>query len=447
MPGGDVIVAAATPWGRSALAVVRLSGPGLDDVLARLVEPFRSGPWRSGRTRRVRMRDAAGVFDDGLIVVARAPHTFTGEDTAEITCHGNPLIVERLLHAAVASGARMAASGDFTRRALQHGKLDVVAAEAVLQVTHAKSMEGLRIGRAALDGRLVTAFDALRGPLIEAAAELEARLDYPADELAYVADEQLVSGLREVARRARGLAATWRAGQHFVHGARVALVGAVNAGKSSLFNALVGKERALVHDRPGTTRDVLELQVRWEDLAVTLLDTAGERHTEDPVEAAGLALAKDLIDEADALVVVLRARVDGPSEIEREILARTADRTRVVVYNGVDAEGVADAPPGSVCTVAPQGTGVATVRRAVRDALVGEDHGHAKLVVASARQRDLLEAVAECVDEAIEALPIAGVAVSADAVTRGLEELDALTGADTREDVLDALFARFCIGK
>jgi tRNA modification GTPase len=443
----DVVVAAATPWGRSALALVRLSGEGTSEVLDRIVERVHPAPLQPGRPRRVRLRDRSGVFDDGVVVLGRAPHTYTGEETAELSCHGNPLIVERLLSAAIEAGARLAEPGEFTRRALLHGKLDLVRAEAVWQVTHATSSEGLRIGRDALDGRLGEALEALRQPLVEAAAELEARLDYPDDELAYVEDEALVATLQQVAGEASALASTWQAGRHLVQGARVALVGAVNAGKSSLFNAMVGRSRALVHPTPGTTRDVLEVPVQLDGLGVTLLDTAGERETDDPIEAAGLALARELVEEADLLIVVLRARPAGLIEAERQILARTADRPRLLVYNGVDQAGVLPAPDGALRTVATTGNGVPELRTAVRAALVGELVGNARLVIASLRQRDLLRSVAEAVEEAVVALPVAGVAVAADAVTRAIEELDALTGADTREDVLDALFARFCIGK
>ena len=178
-------------------------------------------------------------------------------------------------------------------------------------------------------------------------------------------------------------------------------------------------------------------------LSLTLLDTAGERVTDDPVEAAGLALAQELIAEADALIVVLRARADGLSQTEAAILQRTAGRRRLVVCNGVDQHPAIEGLPISAKT----GDGIEAVRGALRELLVGETSNAATLAIASARQADLLEATARACDEAVEALPIAGVAVAADAVTHGIAALDALTGADTREEVLDAVFARFCIGK
>lgn len=442
------IVASATPVGRSALATVRMSGRDVEAVLAAVVEPLRPGPWVSGRVRRVRLVDQSGVFDDGVLVFGRAPKTYTGEDTAEITCHGNPIIVERLLHAAVAAGARIAEAGEFSRRALVNGKLDLVRAEAVLQITHAASARGLDVGRAAMDGALGAFIATQRQELVDAAAELEARLDYPGDDLAIEDDAAVLSRLARVSESCRSLAATFEVGRVLVHGARVALVGAVNAGKSSLFNAMVGRTRALVHETPGTTRDVLEVVTEVGGVEITLLDTAGERRTTDPVEAAGLALGRELTDAADLLVVVVRAGPQAPDPAARAILERTADRPRVVVYNGVDAVDVAPVPEDWVRTVAVAGEGVDRLRSAIVAALgCHEATRSSTMMIASARQHDLLVQTAAAASRAMEGFEVAGVAAAADEAIVGITALDALTGADTRESVLDALFSRFCIGK
>jgi tRNA modification GTPase len=425
---------------------VRLSGADLASVVASVVKPM-GGPLQVGRSQRVLLSDEDGAFDDGLAVLGRGPRTYTGEDTLEVTCHGNPLIVSRLLAAFTARGARLAEPGEFTKRAVVNGKLDLVSAEAVDQVCRATTHGGIAVGRAGLDGVLSAFLDQLRGDLLGLAAELEARLDYPADELARVSDSNVVASLRQASASCREVAATYSAGRHLVEGARVALVGAVNAGKSSLFNGLLGRRRALVHETAGTTRDVLEVPVSICGCAVTLLDTAGERVTSDPIEAAGLALARELVDEADLLLVVLRARPTGSSPVERALLQRTSDRRRIVVYNGVDLPDCAAAPVDAISTSALEGSGLDELQRAIAEALVGTSTRADALMIASARQRDRLSATADAVDEAIAALPVAGIAVAADAVTRGIDELDSLTGADTREDVLDALFARFCIGK
>lgn len=438
------IVAAATPWGRSALAVVRLTGDGLDPVLQQICRSMHGAVLEHGRPRRVEVFDTDGVFDDGVAVLRRGPGTATGHDLCEITVHGNPLIVGRLVDAAVAAGARVAQPGEFTRLAVLSGRLDLIRAEAVDQVIRATSPGGLRLGRLGLTGALSERIAPLRRALVEATAELEARLDYPADELALASDEALVAQLSSAAEAAVRLASGHTAARALVDGARIALVGAVNAGKSSLFNRLIGQQRALVHDSPGTTRDVVEARCRIGPLQITLLDTAGERSTSDPVEAAGLALAQELIEDVDVLVVVLRAGPGGDPRVEEEILARTVDRRRVIVYNGIDRPG-ASPPPQAIPTSARTGAGLQALEAALIASLGIGDQADA--LIASSRQRDLLQQVAAAVQDAIEALPLAGVAVAADLLTEGLAGLDTLTGADTREDVLDAVFARFCIGK
>jgi tRNA modification GTPase len=445
MGAADIVVAPATPWGHSALAVVRFSGSDLFGPLDSIVDPMGEGPLPAGRARRVWLRDGEGRFDDAIAVRADPGRSYTGEETLEISCHGNPLVVQRLLDAAIAVGCRLAEPGEFTKRAVVNGKLDLVAAEAVDQACRATSPAGLEIARSGLDGGLQEWLAQVRQQLVAATSELEARLDWPSDELAEMPDAALLADLSRLAEACREVAETARSGRVQIDGARVALVGVVNAGKSSLFNRLLGRERALVHPTPGTTRDVVEATTQFNGLSLTLLDTAGERQTDDPVEAAGLALGAQLVADADLLVVVLRCRPQGPTDTELDILRRTSDRLRLVVCNGVDTPGVvpADALPVSAFT----GSGLPQVKGALLDALVSQTHRSAALRIGSARQADWLLTVARAAEEAVEALPIAGVAVSADALTRGVEALDSLTGADTREDVLDQVFGRFCIGK
>lgn len=435
---GPVVVASATPPGRSALAVVRLTGHPLDPVLDRVLRPMTAGPWVPGRVRRIEVFDGDGVFDDGVAVLTRGPNTATGEDLCELSVHGNPLVVERLVSACVDAGARIALPGEFTRRAVIHGRLDLVQAEGVDQLIRATGSEGVRIAREAVAGHLGRTMAEIRARLIGAVAELEARLDWPADDLVYQTDDVLLGLLGDTAAECRALADTFRAGRIRIEGARVALVGPVNAGKSSLFNALLGQERALVHETPGTTRDVVEARLTLGAIEVTLLDTAGERATTDPIEALGLALARRLTDDVDLLLVVVPASPEPHVPPPGALL-------RLVVWNGIDRPGIAAAPAGSWPTSALHGTGVADLRAAIADALGAAPSTGP--VLASARQRDRLLAVARAVEEAIGALPVAGPAVAADRAVEALEEIDAATGADTREEVLDAVFARFCIGK
>lgn len=391
--------------------------------------------------------DASGPFDDGILLFFPGPRSVTGEDLVELTCHGNPVIVGHLVDELIGAGARMAEAGEFTRRGVINGRMDLVAAEGVHTAIEASGLAGVRVARQALDGEHSALYAGLRTQLCIATAELEARLDQPGDVLVTESDDALTTRIIEVVDNIESLISSTERGRVVVDGARVALVGETNVGKSSLFNALLGRRRALVHNSPGTTRDVLEVRAQWGDLAVTLLDTAGERTTTDPVEAAGLALALELTDAADCLVVVLRASADCPTPAESLILERTAGRRRVVVYNGVDRPGVGPAPVPSIETSAQTGQGLTELIAAIRGQIDQQAQGDAELVLASARQASRLRSVADNAREAVEALPLAGPAVAASFLTDAIAEIDAMTGDSAREGVLDALFARFCIGK
>ncbi len=442
---GEPIVAAATPWGRSAIAVLRLSGDGLRSIVEHFCAP--RGGWPPPRRARIcSLRDGDGVFDEGLLTVFPGPRSYTGEDLAEISCHGNPLVLERLLAAAVSAGARVAHPGEFTRRAFLNGRMDLIRAEAVLQAIEAASPQGLEVARGGLDGRVSALVDRLREELTGAIAELEARLDYPGEDLSLEDDQSLAERLGRLRDEARAAAASYRAGRVLVDGARVALVGPVNAGKSSIFNQLGGSVRALVSPVAGTTRDVVERRVMLGAAAVTLLDTAGDREAEDPLEAAGITLGWSLVSDADLFVVVVPAH---EPERARGVLARTADRPRIVVGNHADQPGAVSCWGGEelLPTCATSGEGIGVLSRRIAEALLGELPGGSRLIIASQRQRDLLIEVADGIDASLRAAELAGVAVAAQELYGAVERLDELTGRDTREAVLDRLFSRFCIGK
>ena len=442
----DTIVACATPWGRSAVAVVRLSGPETREILERLARPVGGTP-PARRARFCRFVDGDEVFDEGLVTIFERGHSYTGEWSAELACHGNPLIVERLIEVAVREGARVADPGEFTRRAHLNGRMDLTRAEAVLQAIEATSSKGLEIARQGLKGEVERLAGDLRDGLTQAIAEIEARLDYPGEELVDESDESLVGGLRGVAERAAAAASSYKSGRFAVDGATVALVGPVNAGKSSLFNALGGSVRAIVSSTPGTTRDVVERKVNLGRVSVTLLDTAGEREEVGELEARGIELGRSMSAEADLLLLVVPAHEAKRSE---GLLAVVEGRPHLIVGNHADREGATSQFAGRpmLMTSAKSGEGLEELARAIEEALVGEEQGGAGVIIASQRQRDLLLGVTRGVERSLAELHDgAGFAVAAEELYRALEPLDAMVGVDSREGVLDALFSRFCIGK
>lgn len=435
------IVACATPWGYGAISLVRLSGFALEPILRAVCG--RMPPPR--RPQRVRLRDGVGFFDEGLLLWMPGPASYTGEEVAEISCHGNPLLVERLVAACVAAGARPARPGEFTRRAVLHGKLDLCQAEAVLQTLEATSSSGLALADSGRQGAVSARALHLRAELVDVAAELEAILDYPGEDLLFSTDTELRGRLESVGMQARAIAETWRAGHRAVQGARVALVGPVNAGKSSLFNALLGRNRAIVSALPGTTRDVVESPLQLPELQVLLCDTAGLRDTVDPVEAEGVELARSLAAEVDLRLVVFPMNLPISSEVSK-LLAE--DGPRLVVGTHLDQ---VEAPPPLPFDYLPvssrSGVGIERLKVEMVRALQGQPVEEAQVMLASQRQRDLFLRMANCAEEAANHLPFGGPAVAVEAIYLAMAALDSLTGQDSREDVLDRLFQRFCVGK
>ncbi len=445
-----MIVAAATPWGRGATALVRVSGRGADAVVRRVCGRV-PAPWT---VRHARLRDEAGVFDSGLVAWFAAPKSYTGEDVAEISCHGNPLLVERLVAALCAAGARVASPGEFTRRALVSGKLDLTQAEAVLDTIAATSMAGVDAARARVDGAVSAFAASLRDELVDLAATLEVAVDYP-DEEGMGADSILADRLLSVATRARRAAGTVAAGRAAVEGVRVALVGPVNAGKSSLFNALLGRARAIVSPVPGTTRDVVEAPLQTRTARVSLLDTAGDREGADPVEVEGVRLGREAAAEVDLLLLCIPG--DRAPAAEWDALwRRSRGRPLVAVRTFTDR------PPDPACDAwaaergivfafavsASTGVGVDALRSGLPSAVGTTIPAEAEVVLASRRQADALAALAEDVAEAARALRDgAGPVVAIELTLAGVGHLDRLVGRDSREAVLDRLFSRFCIGK
>ena len=423
--------------------MIRVSGPDIASLVRAVCGPLP----RARGVRLARLRDDAGVFDEGLITWMPGPRSYTGEDVAEISCHGNPLLAERLLAALVSAGARPAQPGEFTRRAFLNGRMDLTRAEAVLQAIRASSHAGLAVARAGLDGAVAARAEALRDALVDIAAELEAALDYPGEDLLVVGDAALAERLDGIAAEAGAIVAGARGARFAVEGARVALVGPVNAGKSSLFNALLGADRALVSPTPGTTRDVVESALVLPGLRVVLCDTAGERDTADPIEAAGLALAARMVADADLVLVVIPG--DRPLDAwAADLLARTRDRPRRVVVTHADAPLRILLPEGAHYVSSTTGAGVDALRAALPAALVGEEPGAVTALVANQRQADAFARLGARAAEAGDALRVGvGAAVAVERVYEALTTVDALVGRDTREEVLDRLFARFCIGK
>ena len=445
----DTIVALATPAGRSALALVRLSGKSAHSVLAALA-PRLPDPARPRQPRLTQFCDGQGAaIDTGVATFFPGPASATGEDVVEISIHGSPVGVERLLAAAAAAGARPARPGEFTERAFRSGKLDLVRAEAVRDLIEARTPTAALMSARRLAGSLSERLDGVRQDLLGASVALSAAIDFSEDVGEAVAPAAL-EALGRASAALCALAATARIGMLLSHGCRVAILGRPNAGKSTLFNALVGSERAIVTEIAGTTRDTLEATIDLQGVPVTLVDTAGLRDTRDIVESIGVARAREQALRADAIVYVFDAAQGLDAEDERE-LAGAGTALCILVANKADrvSESGVGLPAQAMllCGLSPDAGRV--LRETLSGAIAsGVSTDATSEVLGSLRQRDLVLRAGAAARAAIDALeagssPEYAAAHCADA----LDALADLVGETTSEDVLARLFETFCIGK
>jgi tRNA modification GTPase len=443
----DTIAALATPAGRSALAVVRLSGP----ESLRILEALAPGAARSiapRRPRRTLLSESGAPIDEAVVTFLPAASSPTGEDLIEISMHGSPLAVERLLAAAISAGARPARPGEFTERAFRSGRVDLVRAEAVRELIEARTPAAARASARRLSGALSRRIERVRENLLAASAALTAVIDF-SDDVGDAADAPIRTRLTEALGELDRLAATARPGRLLAHGCRAAILGPPNAGKSTLFNAALGRDRAIVTEIPGTTRDTLEAELDLGGVPVTLVDTAGLRETGDVVEALGVERTREEARRADVLVYVFEAST-GLGPCDMETLAK-APAARVLVANKADrlSSEKPSIPEGAtlLCGIAPDAG--AAVRNLISQAVAsGVTTDGSSEMLGSLRQADL---VARARATSADALAALGRGVSPEYVAThchaALDALADLVGETTSDDVLASVFSTFCIGK
>lgn len=477
----DTICAIATPMGEGGIGIVRISGPAALTVARKVVRLRSSQPLESSPSFTLQLADICNpsppsggqgqepslqpaahgnLIDEGLVVIMRAPRSYTAEDVVELHCHGSAIVLGRVCEACTTAGARLAEPGEFTKRAFLNGRLDLSQAEAVLDTIRATSEAGLRVAQRHLRGELGRQVDALRHKLVSMLAHVEAGIDFVEEEISFIDREELLESLQEALQHIDQMLLTAKGGRVLREGARVVIVGRPNVGKSSLLNRLLREERAIVTNIPGTTRDIIEEEVSFDGLRVTLVDTAGLRHTTDVVEREGIKRAETAREQADIVLYLLDAcevRDHGRSEMVEPTLSK---ENYLVLLNKMDLLDVSmadhvislasrmakqDIIPISVRT----GLGLEAVRAGIRSRL-GQESLEAGdgVVVTNIRHVDALQRAAGSLREALGAVKDTHMAelVAVD-VRDACDALGEITGAITSEEILNRIFSEFCIGK
>lgn len=460
----DSIVAIATPPGRGGIGIVRLSGRSAVDIAAAILEHAHPLRARYATYTRVRAALTFSAIDEVIVTYFPAPNSYTGEHVVEISAHGSPVVLRGIVASAIAAGARLALPGEFTLRAFLNGKRDLVQAEAVADLIEAATPLQARVAFDQLEGTLTSRIAEIDAQLFDLIARLEASLDFPDEGYHFIERGETARRVGCVVEQLDRLLAGARRGRLIREGASVVVVGGPNVGKSSLFNALVGADRAIVTEIAGTTRDLVSERVDVDGLAVTFVDTAGHRDAADVVEREGVARAMRARDVANVLVVVLD-RSEPITSDDEQLLADTASRSRIVVVNKSDLPvgcSVAalqlqlatsrDTVAGDhqlITVSAKTGAGLDDLRRAIVTALTGAESLRDAAAISNMRHVALLEHAraslvraqsAAVLDEAPEEFVLAD-------LQEARARFDEIVGTRTSEDVLRHIFEKFCIGK
>jgi tRNA modification GTPase len=466
--GAETIVAVSTAIGAGAIGIVRASGPRAVELAVALFHRPGGARLDAGASHRmwyghVREPGSGRLLDEALLVIMRAPATYTREDVVEVHCHGGPAAQREVLRAFVRRGARLAEPGEFTRRAYLNGRIDLAQAESVAAIVRAQSAGALRAAVHQLSGGLSERLVEIRRKLVGILAVLEAGMDFSDEDVDETDPATLVEGLDECRQQMADLLKTAFLGRVLDEGVRTAIIGKPNVGKSSLLNALLMRERAIVSELPGTTRDTVEELIEIGGVPLRLVDTAGLRQGADPVERLGIERSKQAMEAADLVLAVF----DGTRPLDEEdevVLAGLGADHAILVANKCDLtdrpvvgpfmEAVHHARPDvaawSVCSVsALTGTGIDVLRALVEARVVGEDGLQLdQPFLANERQRTLVQQAADAADRSRVAL-LAGLAeeLVCEDVREAVEALGRVTGEELVPDLLDEVFSRFCIGK
>ncbi len=443
---GDTIAAISTPAGEGAIALIRISGEGAIAVADRIYRGKKKPSEFPSHTQRLgEIADGDRMIDQVMLAVHRAPASYTGEDLVEISCHGGILVTARVVEACLHAGARAARPGEFSERAFLNGKMDLTQAEAVMDLIRAQSDLALRSANEQLEGRLGAEVREIRAQLIEMLAHVEAAIDFPEEDIAPDEGGKLRARLDSVHQKMGALLATAEQGRILREGIRAVIYGPTNAGKSSLLNRLLGYDRAIVSERPGTTRDTIEEVINLQGIPIRLLDTAGLGDSTDELEREGIARTERSLAIADLLLHVLDRNVPKPAPLQEN----PTDQIELVLLNKSDLPEHPDWKNHDALRISClEENGLRGLEKAIIDK-VSQHHLRPESALSiNARHRDCLRRALESCELARatmnSSLAPEYMAVDLRAALRGVGEI---TGEENVEEILDSLFAQFCIGK
>lgn len=462
----DTIAAIATPSGRGAIAIVRLSGPEALDIASKVWvgKNLKSVATHTSHLGYVYGENKKEPIDQALATVFHAPTTFTGEDLVEFGLHGSPLIARQLLTALMQSGARLAGPGEFSRRAVANGRMSLISAEAAADLVAASSRAAQRIAMTQMRGGVEFKLHKMQEELLELASLLELELDFSEEDVEFASRPRLYELAQSVRTHLKTLYNSYKTGHAIKDGIPVAIVGPTNAGKSSLLNALLEDDRAIVSDIHGTTRDVIEDTLEIEDYLFRFMDTAGLRNTDDPIERSGIERSRRALANARIVLLVADSTSDSfPDEILNDALNNISEDTKIIILiNKSDVSqpsftSILDSKITSICISAKTGQGIDRLKSILAETIRNEETQAGDIVLTSERHKECISQALESIERVLNALSVQNnthinIALPADIIAQEVRAviapLSELTGTALQTPaILQNIFSKFCIGK
>jgi tRNA modification GTPase len=458
----DTIAAIATPPGEGGIGIIRMSGRDAVGILKRIFKSKRNikvedmEPRKSYYGHIVKPGAGEGVVDEVLVIIMKAPYSYTKEDVVEISCHGGIIPVKEILSLLLDNGARLAEPGEFTKRAFLNGRIDLAQAEAVMDIISSKTDIAHRASLRQLEGVLSKEINAIKDKLLGLAAHIEAMVDYPEDEIDSLEVDDIRGSMEKVIKKIEHLVETSESGRIIREGLTTAIIGKPNVGKSSLLNAMVRENRAIVTEIPGTTRDVIEEYINIKGILLRLVDTAGIRETEDLIEKIGVDKSRKIVKDADLVIMMFDAAQEISDE-DREIIRIIEDKRVIVLINKSDLTPKIDEKEimeifrqtPIIKISVKEGKGLDQLENAIVDMVYeGRVSTENQLLVTNIRHIDALKRSKKCLWDGLDAInqgmPIDLISID---IRNALKQLGEITGDTVDDDIIDRIFSAFCVGK
>lgn len=433
----DTIVALATPPGKAGVAIVRISGDKSHQILKSITKCD-----TDFLPRYMYLKDIYldGIVDNALVVYFKAPNSYTGEDIAEIQCHGGYFIAQQVISVCQKLGARMAEPGEYSKRAFLNGKLSVDQAEGIIDIINSESEAQAKAGSALAQGKLLQIISDLQTQLTDILAEIEAKLDYPEYEYTDIENEQVLTRLKQIEDELNTLISTKISGMKIKNGVKLAIVGAPNAGKSSLLNALTNSDKSIVTDIAGTTRDIVEAEYIYNGIVFRLFDTAGIRESNDIVEQIGIDRAKQSIQDADLVLKLID--ISNPQEIE------VNNRPTIIVYNKIDLSTTKQQNGDNIIYIsAKDGTNVEELKQLVFDKTIAQGYNTSQFYLSNTRHIECINNAKEALNSAINTFTSTSLDFVVADIHMCWQYLGEVSGVSSNEKIIDRIFEKFCLGK